>query len=73
MTPFDDGELSVDAFHPERMEALLNDGSVIPIVFFYDDEEEETMDFDEAVAFVCGCQDLWFSCYIDGFEPALTC
>lgn len=43
------------------MTALLDDGRSVPITELRDGKGEVTSDLDEAVAFVCGAGNEWFS------------
>lgn len=62
---------NIEAINDRWTKAVLSDGSVVPIINWFDDEGEDTTDRDDAVVFVCG-DDVagWWIGTFDAFEPA---
>jgi hypothetical protein len=49
--------------------ALLTDGTTVPITNLFDLAGDETDDLAEAVSFVCGTGQHWWSDLISAFSP----
>jgi len=64
--------LDVEAINVAERIALLSDGSSAPITNLFDADGEETVDADEAVAFVAGAGAQWFAGRIDSYQRVTT-
>jgi hypothetical protein len=64
--------LSVLAINLGRRLVLLTDDRVMPITNLFDLNSEETDDPDQAITFVAGEGNTWFSGRVDGFERVLS-
>jgi hypothetical protein len=62
--------MDVHTLNVSGRQAILTDGRVVPITNLFDACGEETDDLDEAVSFVCGEGDEWFSDLLSSFETA---
>jgi len=60
--------IDVDAINAFTRFAVLNDGTTVPVTGLYDADGEETNDPDQAVTFVAGEGDRWFSGLCSEFE-----
>ncbi len=49
---------NIEAINKRWTEAVLSDGSVVPITGWFDEDGDETEDEHDAVIFVCGSDDL---------------
>lgn len=67
MTDTPDHGLTVTAINKTERLALRSDGEILPLGFL-DSDGEPTQEVDEAVVFVCGSDDIWFTGVIADFE-----
>jgi hypothetical protein len=56
---------------PARV-AILTDGTTVPVTHLFDADGDETSDTSEAVSFVAGEGDLWFSGLCADYEAVET-
>lgn len=60
-------DLTIDAIHRSRREALRSDGKIVPITRFLDHMGDDTDDVEEAASCVAGSDGAWFSILLADF------
>lgn len=50
-----------------KMVFLMDDGSELPIVSMFDEDNNKTSDPEEACALIAGMENVWFSLYVEDF------
>lgn len=61
-------ELTIEAIHLDRREALRSDGVIVPITKLYDLDGDEVSDPKDALSFVAGSDKAWFSGLLSAFD-----
>jgi len=62
--------IDIDAINLGRREALLTDGSVVPITNLIDADGDDAETAAAAVGLVCGVGGLWFFAMVNDFASA---